>query len=74
MGSETSVQNYYSTLRNIPAERRSHLHRGRNLKSRIIELDFSEKEFIYSTPFHYEPDPIYTALSMLFLGIKLQTS
>jgi hypothetical protein len=31
---ETSVQNYQSTLRNIPEERRSNLHRGGSLKSR----------------------------------------
>jgi hypothetical protein len=29
---ETSVQNYHSTLRNIPEERRSHQHRGGSLK------------------------------------------
>jgi hypothetical protein len=34
-GPETSVQNYRSTLRNIPEERRYHLHRGGNLKSRV---------------------------------------
>ena len=32
---ETSVRNYRSTLRNIPEERRSHLHRGGSLKSRM---------------------------------------
>jgi hypothetical protein len=31
---ETSVTNYQSTLRNIPEERRPHLHRGGSLKSR----------------------------------------
>jgi hypothetical protein len=31
---ETSVQNYHSTLRNTPEERRSHLNRGGSLKSR----------------------------------------
>jgi len=30
---ETSATNYQSTLRNIPEERRSHLHRGGSLKS-----------------------------------------
>jgi hypothetical protein len=30
---ETSVENYHSTLRNIPEERRSQLHRGGSLKS-----------------------------------------
>jgi len=30
--SETSVTNYQSTLRNIPQERRSHLHRAGSLK------------------------------------------
>jgi hypothetical protein len=33
---ETSVRNYASTLRNIPQESRSHLHRDGSLKSRII--------------------------------------
>jgi hypothetical protein len=31
---ETSVSNYHCTLRNIPEERRSYLHRGGTLKSR----------------------------------------
>jgi hypothetical protein len=30
---ETSIQTYHSTLRNIPEERRSHLHHGGSLKS-----------------------------------------
>jgi hypothetical protein len=30
---ETSVQNYHSTLSNIPEERRSHEHRGESLRS-----------------------------------------
>ena len=30
---ETSVKDYYSALRNIPEERRSHQHRGGSLKS-----------------------------------------
>ena len=32
---ETTVINYQYTLRNIPEERRSHLHRGGSLESRI---------------------------------------
>jgi hypothetical protein len=36
---ETSVQNYNSVLRNIPEERRYHLHRCRSLKSRTIRLE-----------------------------------
>jgi hypothetical protein len=32
---ETCVSNYWSTLRNIPEEKRSHLNRGESLKSRI---------------------------------------
>ena len=32
---ETSVRNYHSTLRNIPEERRSHIHRGESLNSHI---------------------------------------
>jgi hypothetical protein len=34
-GTETSLTNYQSTLRKIPEERRSHLHCGGGLKSRI---------------------------------------
>jgi len=42
---ETSIWNYHSTLRNFPEERRSHLHRGRSLKSRMrLEVVF------YRTP------------------------
>jgi hypothetical protein len=33
---ETSLQNYHPTLRNIPQERRSHLHRGGSLESRNV--------------------------------------
>jgi hypothetical protein len=35
---ETSVQNYHSTLRDIPKQRRSHRNRGGSLKSREEEL------------------------------------
>jgi hypothetical protein len=35
---ETSVQDYHSTLRNIPDERRSHEHRGGSLKSLMFYL------------------------------------
>jgi hypothetical protein len=38
---ETSVNNYHSTLRNIPEERRSQVHRGGSLKSRL-EHEMSE--------------------------------
>jgi hypothetical protein len=39
---ETSVNNYYTALRNIPEERRSHKHRGGSLKSRfVIHLVFT---------------------------------
>ena len=31
---ETSIRNYDTTLRNIPDERTSHLHRGGSLKTR----------------------------------------
>jgi hypothetical protein len=31
-----NVDNYQSTLRSIPEERRSHLHRGGSLKSRTL--------------------------------------
>jgi hypothetical protein len=31
---ETSVNNYHTTARNIPEERRSHQHGGRSLKSK----------------------------------------
>jgi hypothetical protein len=37
---ETLVQNYHSTLRNIPEEHRCHLHRGGSLKSRKHKLNF----------------------------------
>jgi hypothetical protein len=38
---ETSIRNYYYTLRNTPEERRSHLIRGRSLKSRtVFELPY----------------------------------
>jgi hypothetical protein len=33
---ETSLRNYHSTLRKIPKERRSHLHRVVSLKSRTV--------------------------------------
>jgi hypothetical protein len=33
---ETSVNNYHTTPRNIPEERRCHLHRGGSLKSRLL--------------------------------------
>jgi hypothetical protein len=33
---ETSVQNYHSMLCNMPEERRSHLHHGGSLTSRIL--------------------------------------
>jgi hypothetical protein len=35
---ETSVHNYYSTLRNIPEERKPDLHRDGSLKPRIANL------------------------------------
>ena len=35
-GTETSVRNYYYTLRNTPEDRRSHLLRGRSLKWRTV--------------------------------------
>jgi hypothetical protein len=37
---ETSVKDYHSTLRNIPEEHRSHLHRGGNLESRTVTTVF----------------------------------
>jgi hypothetical protein len=33
---ETSVNNYHTTPRNIPEERRSHKHRGGSLKSKLF--------------------------------------
>jgi hypothetical protein len=41
---ETSVHNYYSTLRNIPEERRSYVHGGGSLKSRVVRLNFQLRE------------------------------
>ena len=38
---ETSVNNYGSTLRNIPEERRSHLHRGSSVKSLTVSFSIS---------------------------------
>jgi hypothetical protein len=35
---EMSVTNYHSTLRKIPKERRSHLHRAGNLKSCTVRM------------------------------------
>ena len=37
---ETSATDYQSTLRKTPEERRSHIHRGGSLKSRIAEEVF----------------------------------
>jgi len=45
---ETSVRNYHSTLRNIPEERRSHLHRGGSLKSRIVIHAFGKENWIFA--------------------------
>jgi hypothetical protein len=39
---ETSARNYHSTLRKIPKERRSHLHCGVSLKSRLDVYDITE--------------------------------
>jgi hypothetical protein len=39
-GTEMSVRNYHCTLRNVPAERRSHLHLGGSMKSRIASALF----------------------------------
>jgi len=36
---ETSVRNHHSTLRNNPEERRSRLHQGGSLKSRITLIE-----------------------------------
>jgi hypothetical protein len=41
--SETSAQNYHSTLRNVPEEGRRHLHRGGSLKSRKVAVCLSRK-------------------------------
>jgi hypothetical protein len=35
---ETSLSNYQSTLRNMAEKRRPHLHRGGNLKSRVVQV------------------------------------
>jgi hypothetical protein len=40
---QTPVQNYHSTQRNIPEDRR-YLHRGGNLKSHILQLDFKRRK------------------------------
>jgi hypothetical protein len=41
---ETSVQNYHSTLRNIPEEGRYHLYRGGSLKFRTHLNCFPERK------------------------------
>jgi len=51
---ETSVRNYYSTLRNIPEQRKSHLHRGGSLKSHII-LRSSRQLFRHTAMKEWEP-------------------
>ena len=38
IGTKTLESNYQSTMRNIPEERRSHLHRGGSLKSLIAAM------------------------------------
>jgi hypothetical protein len=38
---ETSVNNYHTTPRNVPEERRSHEHRGGSLKSKECQIEFS---------------------------------
>jgi hypothetical protein len=35
---ETSVESYYSTLRNTPEDDGYHLHRGASLKSRLFRV------------------------------------
>jgi hypothetical protein len=45
---EISITNYHSTLRETPEERRSHLHRGGNLKTAKYyppEKDFLEQAY-----------------------------
>jgi hypothetical protein len=42
---ETSVQNYYSTLRSIPEVRGSHLHRLTSPKRELLTFHFTH--FIY---------------------------
>jgi hypothetical protein len=49
-GPDTSVWNYHSKLRKIPEERRSYLHRGGSLKSRILgdtSLDLFPYVYVY---------------------------
>jgi hypothetical protein len=48
---ETSVRNYHSTMRKIPEERRSRLHRGGNLKSRNVSLEVNTEETEYGVVF-----------------------
>jgi hypothetical protein len=45
--SETSLTDYESTLRNIPEERRSHLHRSGSLKSRKFTITFIANAFFF---------------------------
>jgi len=48
---ETSVRNYHSTLRHIPEGRRSHLHRGGSLKSRIVIRALGKEDLIFALVF-----------------------
>ena len=44
---ETSVRNYHSTLRNIPEEHRSHIHRSWNLNSHICWIYYHIRYFAF---------------------------
>ena len=50
---KSSVQNYHSTLRNIREERRSHLHRGKGLKSPILQFCFVGVTCWFTTYIHF---------------------
>jgi len=65
---ETSVWNYHPTLRNIPEQRRSHLHRGGSLNSPILP-NFTYRNygqnFIYTLmPSVNVSKPIFTKLAL----------
>jgi hypothetical protein len=58
---ETSVRNYHSKRRKIPAERRPHLHHGGSLKSSIIVF----------MPTRKEPHSLYRFLKIRKCSTKL---
>jgi hypothetical protein len=69
--SETSVKDYYSTLRYTPEQRRSHQHRGGSLKSRSIILTFFTQSDLFFPGF---PTKLLRLLNMVVNFGVLQTA